>query len=131
MQLVMQKFNFTGITQSKAFQMVTFVALAALVVMLFTLLNDVSAITEASLSTTAAAGSSADKAGSTLNTPTLWVLSFMKGTGGLLAALLGLLLTLYSAFVAKSLVGVMLSVGIAVTALYGPDVIMNFMGAIA
>ncbi|WP_436658751.1 hypothetical protein [Acinetobacter sp. P1(2025)] len=133
MQLVMSKFNLDAVTKTKAFRFASYVCLSLFVVTLFAMMNNALAIEESSLGTdlNATTGEAGDvaTAGTVLGAPVNWLLTFMNGTGGLLAAMLGLLLTLYSAFVAKSLVGAILSVGIALVALYGPKVLMAFFGA--
>ncbi len=132
--------KFYGLSQAKGMKAVSYVAMLAVAFVLFAVWQDVSAMdTE-----TIAAGSSTDEGGIAagegieaggagtmiLAEPVMWLLNFMNGTGGLLAALLGLLMTLYSAFVSKSLIGVLVSVGIALCALYGPDILINFFGAV-
>lgn len=133
MQLVASKFNLQALTQSKAFRFTNYLVMSLVVVALFAVMNNAMAIDEASLGTNldAPTGDAGDveTAATVLGAPVNWLLKFMNGTGGLLAAMLGLLLTLYSAFVAKSLVGTILSVGIALVALYGPKVLMAFFGA--
>ena len=134
MQLAMSKFGLGQISQTKAFRFVSYVCLSLFVASLFAMLNNALAIEESSLGTDLNASGSGNAgdvstAGTVLGAPVNWLLTFMNGTGGLLAAMLGLLLTLYSAFVAKSLVGAILSVGIALVALYGPKVLMAFFGA--
>lgn len=133
MQLVASKFNLQALTQSKAFRFANYLVMSLVVVALFAVMNNAMAIDESTLGTdlNAPTGNPGDvaTAGTVLGAPVNWLLKFMNGTGGLLAAMLGLLLTLYSAFVAKSLVGTILSVGIALVALYGPKVLMAFFGA--
>ncbi|AMW80716.1 hypothetical protein AMD27_17520 (plasmid) [Acinetobacter sp. TGL-Y2] len=133
MNLVVQKFNLQVLTQTKAFRFLNYVAMALVVTVLFAVMNNAMAIEESSLGTdlnaTTGAAGDINTASTVLGAPVNWLLKFMNGTGGLLAAMLGLLLTLYSAFVAKSLVGTILSVGIALVALYGPKVLMAFFGA--
>ncbi|MCK4083690.1 hypothetical protein HCY52_07665 [Acinetobacter radioresistens] len=134
MQLVAEKFNLQAFTQSKAFRFANYVVMSLVVVALFAIMNNAMAIEESSLGTdlnASGSGTAGDvnTASTVLGAPVNWLLKFMNGTGGLLAAMLGLLLTLYSAFVAKSLVGTILSVGIALVALYGPKVLMAFFGA--
>lgn len=133
MQLTMSQFGLTTIKQSKAVRFVSYVCLTLFVASLFAVLNQAMAIEESSLGTnlnaTTGAAGDVNTASTVLGAPVNWLLKFMNGTGGLLAAMLGLLLTLYSAFVAKSLVGAILSVGIALVALYGPKVLMAFFGA--
>lgn len=55
--------------------------------------------------------------------------SFMSGYGGLLAAMLGLVWTLYEAFVQKSLQGVAIAIGVSIIAVYGPAAVKTFFGA--
>lgn len=133
MNLAMPVISLASLKQTKAFRITSYVLLSLFAVSLFALLNQAMAIEESSLGTNlnATTGTAGDvnTASTVLGAPVNWLLKFMNGTGGLLAAMLGLLLTLYSAFVAKSLVGAILSVGIALVALYGPKVLMAFFGA--
>lgn len=133
MQLVASKFDLRALTQSKAFRFANYVVMSLVVAAVFAIMNQAMAIDETTLGTditvTNGNGGNVDSASTILGAPVNWLLKFMSGTGGLLAAMLGLLLTLYSAFVAKSLVGTILSVGIALVALYGPKVLMAFFGA--
>lgn len=117
---------------SRVAKAVSYVAITVLAVIVFAFLNDANALTiDASGNVTSGSGDvDMDNGGGILNEPIAWLLNFMRGTGGLLAALLGLLMTLYSAFVSKSLIGAILSVGIALCALYGPDILINFFGAV-
>lgn len=135
MNLAMPVISLASLKQTKAFRITSYVLLSLFAVSLFALLNQAMAIEESSLGTNLNPAGSTGGAGdvntasTVLGAPVNWLLKFMNGTGGLLAAMLGLLLTLYSAFVAKSLVGAILSVGIALVALYGPKVLMAFFGA--
>lgn len=133
MNLAMPVISLASLKQTKAFRITSYVLLSLFAVSLFALLNQAMAISESSLGTnlnaTTGAAGDVNTASTVLGAPVNWLLKFMNGTGGLLAAMLGLLLTLYSAFVAKSLVGAILSVGIALVALYGPKVLMAFFGA--
>lgn len=58
-----------------------------------------------------------------------WFVNFMKGYGGILAAMLGLVWTLYEAFIQKSLQGVAIAIGVSIIAVYGPTAIQAFFGA--
>lgn len=133
MNLAMPVISLASLKQTKAFRITSYVLLSLFAVSLFALLNQAMAIEESTLGTnlnaTTGAAGDVNTASTVLGAPVNWLLKFMNGTGGLLAAMLGLLLTLYSAFVAKSLVGAILSVGIALVALYGPKVLMAFFGA--
>lgn len=71
----------------------------------------------------------ADTASLLLSEPTLWLYNFLKGTGGLLIALISLTCGLYSAIVSKSLMGVMLSIIVEVVAHFGIDAMFVFFGA--
>lgn len=127
MQLVLNKFSFAEFASSKAARLMSYVALLFTAIFLFTLLNDTNAITETQLKNASAAG--ADKSGTLLNTPVLWVINFLKGTGGLFAAVLAFVMTLYAAVVAKSLMGIVISIGIGIAAVFGPTILMSFFGA--
>lgn len=116
---------------SRVGKAISYVALAIVAVILFALMSEANALQiDASGNVTGGNNVDMDNGGGILNEPITWLLNFMRGTGGLLAALLGLLMTLYSAFVSKSLIGAILSVGIALCALYGPDILINFFGAV-
>lgn len=65
-----------------------------------------------------------------LSQPTLWLYNFLKGTGGLLIALISFTCGLYSAIVSKSLMGVMLSIIVEVIAHFWIDAIFVFFGAV-
>jgi len=119
------------LANSRLGKAISYVALAVVSVVLFALMSDANALQiDASGNVTGGNNVDMDNGGGILNEPITWLLNFMRGTGGLLAALLGLLMTLYSAFVSKSLIGAILSVGIALCALYGPDILINFFGAV-
>jgi hypothetical protein len=133
--------KFYQLSQTKGVRAVSYVAMLAVTFVLFALWQDASALETDALANGSAgeeqgggvAGEGIEIGGAgtmILAEPVMWLLNFMNGTGGLLAALLGLLMTLYSAFVSKSLVGVLVSVGIALCALYGPDILINFFGAV-
>ena len=120
------------LADSRLGKAISYVALAVVAVVLFALMSEANALqVDSSGAVTSTSGTvDMDNGGGILNEPITWLLNFMRGTGGLLAALLGLLMTLYSAFVSKSLIGAILSVGIALCALYGPDILINFFGAV-
>ena len=130
--------KFYGLSQTKSLKAVSYLAMLAVAFVLFAVWQDATAmettdIAAGSSEAGASAGEGITQGGAgtmILAEPVMWVLNFMNGTGGLLAALLGLLMTLYSAFVSKSLIGVLISVGIALCALYGPDILINFFGAV-
>lgn len=120
------------LADSRLGKAISYVALAVVAVVLFALMSEANALQVDSSGAVTSTGGTVDmdNGGGILNEPITWLLNFMRGTGGLLAALLGLLMTLYSAFVSKSLIGAILSVGIALCALYGPDILINFFGAV-
>lgn len=120
------------LADSRLGKAISYVALAVVAVVLFALMSEANALQVDSSGAVTSTSGTVDMAngGGILNEPITWLLNFMRGTGGLLAALLGLLMTLYSAFVSKSLIGAILSVGIALCALYGPDILINFFGAV-
>lgn len=128
MNLVLSKFNFNDLKTNKYLRMTSYVALAICFMLLAIALNDVFAITEASLNDTAAMG--VDGSGQVLNTPVLWTIRFLEGTGGLFATVLAFCLALYSAIFAKSLMGIILAIGIAIAAVFGPAILMSVFGAI-
>lgn len=119
------------LADSRLGKAISYVALAVVAVVLFALMSEANALQiDATGNVTGGKDVDMDNGGGILNEPITWLLNFMRGTGGLLAALLGLLMTLYSAFVSKSLIGAILSVGIALCALYGPDILISFFGAV-
>lgn len=130
--------KFYNLSQAKGMKAISYFTMLAVAFMLFAAWQDASALETSEIANgsseagaTAGEGIEAGGAGTMiLAEPVMWLLNFMNGTGGLLAALLGLLMTLYSAFVSKSLIGVLISVGIALSALYGPDILINFFGAV-
>ena len=129
-----------NLSQTKGLRAISYLAMIATAMVLFAVWQDAAALDTETLQdgsaqdeggVAAGAGIEAGGAGTMiLAEPVMWLLNFMNGTGGLLAALMGLLMTLYSAFVSKSLIGVLISVGIALVALYGPDILINFFGAV-
>lgn len=127
MQLVLKKFNFADLATNKAARLMSYVTLAVVAVLMFSVLNESSAITEAQLKLASASG--ADKSGTVMNTPVLWVINFLKGTGGLFATVLAFVVGIYGAIFAKSLMTVMIAVGIAVAGVYGPAILMSIFGA--
>ena len=105
----------------------SYITLAVVAVIMFTAMNESSAITEAQLKT--ASGAGADQSGTVMNTPVLWVINFLKGTGGLFATVLAFVMTLYAAVIAKSLMGIIIAVGIGIAAVFGPSILMSIFGA--
>lgn len=65
-----------------------------------------------------------------LSEPIIWLYNFMKGTGGLLIALISLTCALYSAIVLKSLMGVFLSISVEIIGHYFIDAMFVFFGAV-
>ena len=127
MDLVQKKIGFMEIASNKAARIMSYVTLAVFAIIMFAMINDSSAITEASLKT--ASGTGADKSGTVMNTPVLWVINFLKGTGGLFATVLAFVMTLYAAVIAKSLMGIVIAVGIGIAAVFGPAILMSIFGA--
>lgn len=127
MQLVLKKFNFADLASNKAARLMSYITLAFVTVLMFTVMNESSAITEANLKT--ASGTGADNSGTVMNTPVLWVINFLKGTGGLFATVLAFVMTLYAAVIAKSLMGIVIAVGIGIAAVFGPAILMSIFGA--
>lgn len=113
-----------------------FVALTFIVALSYVLTIEIAnALTVSATGTiTAATGSQSTAAtmtsgGNVLQQPLFWLLNFLKGTGGLFAAVLALLFTIFEAFVRKNLVGAILSFAVALVALYGPGILTTFFGA--
>lgn len=127
MQLVLKKFNFADLVSSKAARLMSYITLAVVAVIMFTAINESSAITEAQLKN--ASGAGAENSGTVMNTPVLWVINFLKGTGGLFATVLAFVMTLYAAVIAKSLMGIIIAVGIGIAAVFGPSILMSIFGA--
>ena len=127
MQLVLKKFNFADLVSSKAARLMSYITLAVVAVIMFTAMNESSAITEAQLKTASSDG--AENSGTVMNTPVLWVINFLKGTGGLFATVLAFVMTLYAAVIAKSLMGIIIAVGIGIAAVFGPSILMSIFGA--
>ena len=127
MQLVLKKFNFADLVSSKAARLMSYITLAVVAVIMFAAMNESSAITEAQLKT--ASGAGAEQSGTVMNTPVLWVINFLKGTGGLFATVLAFVMTLYAAVIAKSLMGIVIAVGIGIAAVFGPAILMSIFGA--
>lgn len=127
MQLVLKKFNFADLVSSKAARLMSYITLAVVAVIMFAAMNESSAITEAQLKT--ASGAGAEQSGTVMNTPVLWVINFLKGTGGLFATVLAFVMTLYAAVIAKSLMGIIIAVGIGIAAVFGPSILMSIFGA--
>ena len=127
MQLVLKKFNFADLVSSKAARLMSYITLAVVAVIMFTAMNESSAITEAQLKTASSDG--AENSGTVMNTPVLWVINFLKGTGGLFATVLAFVMTLYAAVIAKSLMGIIIAVGLGIAAVFGPSILMSIFGA--
>ena len=127
MELVQKKFSFVDLASNKATRLMSYITLFVFSVIMFAMVNESSAITEASLKT--AAGTGADNSGTVMNTPVLWVINFLKGTGGLFATVLAFVMTLYAAVIAKSLMGIVIAVGIGIAAVFGPAILMSIFGA--
>ena len=127
MELAQNKFSFKEFASNKAARITSYVTLAVFTIIMFAMVNESSAITEASLKT--AAGAGADQSGTVMNTPVLWVINFLKGTGGLFATVLAFVMTLYAAVIAKSLMGIVIAVGIGIAAVFGPAILMSIFGA--
>lgn len=64
-----------------------------------------------------------------LSEPVVWLYNFMKGTGGLLIALISLTCALYSAIVTKSLMGVFVSLSVEILSHFFIDALFTFFGA--
>ena len=128
MQLTQQKFSIADLASKKATRLMSYITLAVVAVIMFAMVNESSAITEANLKTASTVG--ADKSGTVMNTPVLWVINFLKGTGGLFATVLAFVMTLYAAIIAKSLMGIIIAVGIGIAAVFGPAILMSIFGAI-
>ena len=75
------------------------------------------------------ANATTDTGGAFLKDTVDFFIAFMKGYGGLLAAMLGLVWTLFEAFVNKSLQGVAIAIGVSIIAVYGPAAVKTFFGA--
>lgn len=127
MQLVLKKFNFTDLASNKVARLMSYVTLAFVTVLMYAVINESSAITEAQLKLASTGG--ADKSGTVMNTPVLWVINFLKGTGGLFATVLAFVVGLYGAIFAKSLMTIMIAVGIGIAAVFGPAILMSIFGA--
>ncbi|MEC6128287.1 hypothetical protein [Acinetobacter ursingii] len=127
MELAQYKTSFKEFASHKATRIMSYITLAVFAVIIFSTVNQSSAITEASLKL--ASGTGADKSGTVMNTPVLWVINFLKGTGGLFATVLAFVMTLYAAVIAKSLMGIVIAVGIGIAAVFGPAILMSIFGA--
>lgn len=103
-------------------------ALIALAIVVFAG-TDAHAVTVASGANGAVSTTGTTGSGNLLAAPVLWLQQFMKGTGGLLAALLALMWTLYEAFVSKDVKGAGVAIGVGLIAIYGPTVLGTFFGA--
>ena len=119
MQLVLKKFNFADLVSSKAARLMSYITLAVVAVIMFTAMNQLKT----------ASGAGAEQSGTVMNTPVLWVINFLKGTGGLFATVLAFVMTLYAAVIAKSLMGIIIAVGIGIAAVFGPSILMSIFGA--
>ena len=127
MELAQNKTSFKEFASHKAARIMSYITLAVFAVIIFSTVNQSSAITEASLKL--ASGAGVDKSGTVMNTPVLWVINFLKGTGGLFATVLAFVMTLYAAVIAKSLMGIVIAVGIGIAAVFGPAFLMSIFGA--
>ncbi len=127
MELAQNKTSFKEFASHKATRIMSYITLAVFAVIIFSTVNQSSAITEASLKL--ASGTGADNSGTVMNTPVLWVINFLKGTGGLFATVLAFVMTLYAAVIAKSLMGIVIAVGIGIAAVFGPAILMSIFGA--
>ena len=127
MELAQNKTSFKEFASHKATRIMSYITLAVFAVIFFSTVNQSSAITEASLKL--ASGAGADNSGTVMNTPVLWVINFLKGTGGLFATVLAFVMTLYAAVIAKSLMGIVIAVGIGIAAVFGPAILMSIFGA--
>lgn len=128
MELTQQKFSIADLASKKATRLMSYITLAVVAVIMFAMVNESSAITEANLK--AASTDGAENSGTVMNTPVLWVINFLKGTGGLFATVLAFVMTLYAAVIAKSLMGIVIAVGIGIAAVFGPSILMSIFGAI-
>ena len=113
-----------------------FAALALLVVIAYAFTIEFASALTVGTNGTITAGTGSQSTAATLTTggnvlqqPLYWLLNFLKGTGGLFAAVLALLFTIFEAFVRKNLVGAILSFAVALVALYGPGILTTFFGA--
>ena len=127
MELAQNKTSFKEFASHKATRIMSYITLAVFAVIIFSTVNQSSAITEASLKL--ASGTGVDNSGTVMNTPVLWVINFLKGTGGLFATVLAFVMTLYAAVIAKSLMGIVIAVGIGIAAVFGPAILMSIFGA--
>lgn len=128
MNLVLTKFNFADLVSKKAARITSYITLAVFSVMMFVMVNESMAITTTDLASTAAPATAADSS-AVMNTPVLWVINFLEGTGGLFATVLAFVMTLYAAVIAKSLMGIVIAVGIGIAAVFGPAILMSIFGA--
>ena len=127
MELAQNKTSFKEFASHKATRIMSYITLAVFAVIIFSTVNQSSAITEAGLKL--ASGTGVDNSGKVMNTPVLWVINFLKGTGGLFATVLAFVMTLYAAVIAKSLMGIVIAVGIGIAAVFGPAILMSIFGA--
>lgn len=128
MQLTLAKTNISQFISKKATRLVSYLSLVVFSVVAFAAMNESMAITQDQLE--ADAGTGAENSGTVLNVPVLWVINFLQGTGGLFATVVAFIMTLYAAIVAKSLMGIIIAVGIGIAAVFGPDILMSIFGAI-
>ena len=132
MELAQNKTSFKEFASHKATRIMSYITLAVFAVIIFSTVNQSSAITEAGLklaSGTVYGTPLVDNSGKVMNTPVLWVINFLKGTGGLFATVLAFVMTLYAAVIAKSLMGIVIAVGIGIAAVFGPAILMSIFGA--
>lgn len=130
MELVQQKFSFADLASKKATRLMSYITLAVVSVIMFAMMNESMAITDQQLAAPSSTSGSAADSGTVMNTPVLWVINFLKGTGGLFATVLAFVMTLYAAIVAKSLMGIIIAIGIGIAAVFGPAILMSIFGAI-
>ncbi|NNH79199.1 hypothetical protein HLH17_16400 [Acinetobacter sp. ANC 5380] len=128
MQLTFSKANISNLISKKTTRLMSYLTLAVFSVIAFAAMNESMAITEADLANEA--GTGAENSGTVLNTPVLWVINFLQGTGGLFATVVAFIMTLYAAIIAKSLMGIIIAVGIGIAAVFGPAILMSIFGAI-
>lgn len=128
MELVQKKFSIADFASQKAARLMSYITLAVATVIMFAMINESMAITVTDLE--GASGTGAGESGTVMNTPVLWVINFLEGTGGLFATVLAFVMTLYAAVIAKSLMGIIIAIGIGIAAVFGPAILMSIFGAI-
>ncbi|BBL22315.1 hypothetical protein [Acinetobacter radioresistens] len=128
MELVQKKFSIADFASQKAARLMSYITLAVATVIMFAMINESMAISVTDLEGTS--GTGAAESGTVMNTPVLWVINFLEGTGGLFATVLAFVMTLYAAVIAKSLMGIIIAIGIGIAAVFGPAILMSIFGAI-